>query len=174
LNKDEVNAIKEWMPSLKKKINNSSFKGGTLAERKAKQAKERANASKAAAAAKKSSDPTVANKRKANEISSPDEDEDNLDHVLGSAAEVERVWSLARYVLTSQRSQMAPVLFEAIMFLKFNRELWDEKTVQLAYDLFKKDKHDERAKAKVSELAQWEEYMKDDAMEEREHEEGGV
>jgi len=70
----------------------------------------------------------------------------NLDHVLGSAAEVERVWSWARYVLTTQRARMAPVLFEAIMFLKFNRDLWDEKTVQLVYDLFTKDKHDEYAK----------------------------
>ena len=37
---------------------------------------------------------------------------------------------------------MTPILFEAIMFLKFNRDLWDEKTVQLAYNLFTKDKRE--------------------------------
>jgi hypothetical protein len=41
-----------------------------------------------------------------------------------SAAEVERIWSRARHVLTRERSTMAPILFEAIMFLKYNRRLW--------------------------------------------------
>ena len=60
------------------------------------------------------------------------------------------------------------------MFLKFNRDLWDEKTVQLAYDLFKKDKHDERAKEKMTEAAREEANLEDDAMEEREYEGGGA
>ena len=74
-------------------------------------------------------------KRKANDISPSIDDENHLDHVLGSAAEVERVRSWARYILTSQRASVVPVLFEAIMFLKFNRDIWDEKIVQIAYDL---------------------------------------
>ena len=41
-----------------------------------------------------------------------------------SAAEVERIWSRARHVLTRERSSMAPIIFEAIMFLKYNRRLW--------------------------------------------------
>ena len=35
--------------------------------------------------------------------------------VLGSSAEVERVWSMAGYVLTDARSAMSPLVFELIM-----------------------------------------------------------
>ena len=42
-----------------------------------------------------------------------------------SAAEVEPIWSRARHVLTRERSVMAPIIFEAIIFLKYNRRLWD-------------------------------------------------
>ena len=41
-----------------------------------------------------------------------------------SAAEVERIWSRACHVLTRERSTMAPIMFEAIMFLKYNKRLW--------------------------------------------------
>ena len=44
--------------------------------------------------------------------------------ILGSAAEVERLWSMAGRVLTKDRSAMSPLLFECIMYLKYNRELW--------------------------------------------------
>ena len=98
-----------------------------------------------------------------------DDDIRNLDHILGSVAEVERVWSWARYVLTTQRAMMAPVLFEAIMFLNFNRDLWDEKTVQLVYDLFTKDKHDEYAKENVRKAAKEAADIADDADEDMEY-----
>ena len=45
--------------------------------------------------------------------------------VLGSAAEVERLWSMAGKVLTKERSTMSPHVFEIIMYLKYNRDLWD-------------------------------------------------
>ena len=67
-----------------------------------------------------------------------------LDHVLGSVAEVERVWSWVRYVLTTQRARIAPVLFEAIMFLKFNRDLWDEKTHTVIIQSLRDQKRVER------------------------------
>ena len=41
-----------------------------------------------------------------------------------SAAEAERSWSRARHVLTRERSTTALLIFEAIMFLKYNRRLW--------------------------------------------------
>ena len=40
------------------------------------------------------------------------------------AVEVERIWSRARHVLTRERSTMAPIIFEAIMFPRYNRHLW--------------------------------------------------
>ena len=163
------------MPSLKKSTNLSAkAKGLTLAERRAQQVKEKVDAAKAVAAAKKAGDRSPATKRKADEISLTDDDIDNLDHVLGSAAEVERVWSIARYVLTTQRSKMTPVVFEAIMFLKFNRDLWDEKTVQLAYDLFTKDKHDEYVKTKLEKAAEEMKNQEDDMQEEVAYEEAAV
>ena len=45
--------------------------------------------------------------------------------VLGSAAEVERVWSMAGHVLTDARSSMSPLIFELIMYIKYNTRLWD-------------------------------------------------
>ena len=44
--------------------------------------------------------------------------------VLGSAAEAERVWSMAGHVLTDGRSSMSPLVFELIMYLKYNARLW--------------------------------------------------
>ncbi len=43
--------------------------------------------------------------------------------ILGSVAEVERVWSIAKYVLSEQRRGMTPQMFEAIMFLRYNERL---------------------------------------------------
>ena len=41
-----------------------------------------------------------------------------------SAAEVERLWSMANKVLTKERSSMSPLLFEMIMYFKYNKDLW--------------------------------------------------
>ncbi len=38
---------------------------------------------------------------------------------------VERVFSVARLVLTDYRKSMSPYTFECVMFLKMNRKLWD-------------------------------------------------
>jgi uncharacterized protein YcbK (DUF882 family) len=43
----------------------------------------------------------------------------------GSAADVERLWSVAAYILTNQRRAMTPQLFEALIFLKTNHQFWD-------------------------------------------------
>ena len=57
----------------------------------------------------------------------------NVDYICGSAAEVERLWSLCKYILTNTRSRMTPNLFEALFFLKVNHDYWDASSVQLAY-----------------------------------------
>lgn len=45
---------------------------------------------------------------------------------------VERLFSSAKWVLSDVRKRMSPILAEAILFLKFNRRLWNMKTVALA------------------------------------------
>ncbi len=40
----------------------------------------------------------------------------DCDFIPGSVAEVERLWSLAKYVLMDHRRQMTPRLFEALVF----------------------------------------------------------
>ena len=57
----------------------------------------------------------------------------NVDYVCGSASEVERLWSLCKYILTNTRSRMTPNLFEALVFLKVNYDYWDAASVQVAY-----------------------------------------
>ena len=61
-------------------------------------------------------------KRKADSISVLKDDTDDtcLDHVIGSAAKVEILWYMARYLLTTQRATMTPIVFETVLFLKFN------------------------------------------------------
>lgn len=70
-------------------------------------------------------------------------DDDNLyincDFILGSAAEVERLWSIAKNVLTDGRSCLHPIQFEALMFLRMNREWWDKKDVAAAIRRAHKD-----------------------------------
>ena len=53
----------------------------------------------------------------------------NLDFILGSAAEVERLWSISSYILLKHRLSMSPVMFEALAYLKVNKELWNKTDV---------------------------------------------
>ena len=57
----------------------------------------------------------------------------NVDYICGSAAEVERLWSLCKYILTNTRSRLTPNLFEVLVFLKVNHDYWDARDVQVAY-----------------------------------------
>jgi hypothetical protein len=86
--------------------------------------------------------------------------------MFGSAAEVDRLWSEARYIMTTTRSKMAPIFFEAISFLRYNRYLWDEKTVQEAYLAVKDDQKMERLETKLQELNVQEEQHEDDDVDE--------
>ena len=68
----------------------------------------------------------------------------NVDFICGSAAEVERLWSIAKHILSNSRSRMTPHLFEALIYLKINHEYWDCKSVQEAYTRAKKDAQSDR------------------------------
>jgi len=46
----------------------------------------------------------------------------NVDFICGSVAEVERLWSIAKHILSNSRLQMTPHLFETLIYLKINHE----------------------------------------------------
>ncbi len=48
----------------------------------------------------------------------------NCDFVLGSVAEVERLWSIAKSMLGTQHMHMTPITLEALLFLRMNRATW--------------------------------------------------
>ncbi len=77
-----------------------------------------------------------------------------LDHVIGSAAEVERLWSVAKHILTESRSGLAPIVFESILFLRFNRELWNEFTVIEAWNAVRAERKDERLQLRLEAVVQ--------------------
>lgn len=56
----------------------------------------------------------------------------NLSFILGSAAVCERLWSIAKMVMSDRRKELSPVVFEAILFLNQNQHLRDTNDVQAA------------------------------------------
>ena len=72
----------------------------------------------------------------------------NCDFVLGSVAEVERLWSIAKHILGDVRHKLAPMMLEALLFLRFNKRFWDDQLVAQAISNAKT----ERAKLRVKEL----------------------
>jgi hypothetical protein len=91
-------------------------------------------------------------KRTVEQLHGHDNHADNcLDHVIGSVAEVERLWSEARYIMTTSRSRMAPI-FWAILLPHYNCYLWDEKTVQEALVAVKDDQKMDRLEKNMQEL----------------------
>lgn len=52
--------------------------------------------------------------------------------VLDTAAEVERLFSTAKYILTVGRRAMTPQLFEALIYLKYNERFWNAHLVSKA------------------------------------------
>ena len=85
--------------------------------------------------------------------------------ILGSAADVERVWTSAGKILTRDRSGTSPFLFECIMYLKYNRDLWGLEDVVDANKRRKSISKAARAKIaadqvridfRLAEIATWE------------------
>ena len=106
----------------------------------------------------------IANEKKGGKRTSSaitDDDRKCLDHVICSAAEPERLWSEARYILTTQRARMAPIMLEAILFLRFNKRLWDERTVMIARSKVREEQREERL-AKKARLAEEQDMNSDD------------
>ena len=61
----------------------------------------------------------------------------NLNFILASAAEVEHIWSMAKYILVQQRKGMLPKLFECLIFLKYKNQFWTRRMVIKAYRMAK-------------------------------------
>lgn len=55
--------------------------------------------------------------------------------IPATSCSVERLFSMARWILTVLRKRMSPILFEALIFLKCNHRLWDIKSVAAAMKL---------------------------------------
>ena len=68
----------------------------------------------------------------------------NCDFILGTAVEVERLWSLARGILTDNRRGMSTLMVQTILFLKENRELWTDNMVYECIGNVKRNAGNER------------------------------
>ena len=66
----------------------------------------------------------------------------NCDFIMCSAAEVERLWSIAINILTEERRGMlTPLMFESLIFLKMNLDYWGlEDVVKAETARYNKDK----------------------------------
>ncbi len=87
----------------------------------------------------------------------------NCDFNLGSAAELERLWSVAKKILKDNRKSMTPLLFEALLFLKVNNSYWG---LELACEAMKTARS-AKVKARIEEDAEQAEI---DASEEKDEE----
>ena len=74
----------------------------------------------------------------------------NLDFIMGSAAVVEQLWSKSDCVFTKRRAGLSPLVFEMIMFLKENRDLWSIYDVAEADDRLKLKNRKSRAEKKIA------------------------
>ena len=58
-----------------------------------------------------------------------------MDFSKGSVVKVERLCSVADNHADDSRNSTSPLLMEAILFLQFNKEFWDDKTVVDAHKI---------------------------------------
>jgi hypothetical protein len=73
----------------------------------------------------------------------------NCDFILGTGAEIERVWSAAEMILVPARFSTRPLLLEAILFLRFNENYKTQLTVTQATMMVRKDNSNKRYKKEV-------------------------
>jgi NAD dependent epimerase/dehydratase family enzyme len=50
----------------------------------------------------------------------------NLDMLPGTSVNCERMFSLAKHILTNTRKRTSASLFDALLLLKVNRQMWNE------------------------------------------------
>ena len=67
--------------------------------------------------------------------------------ILGSASEVAHLWSMSGCVLTKDPASMGPLVFESIMYLKYNTYLWALADV---VEVNKRCKNDSRVATDIS------------------------
>ena len=90
-------------------------------------------------------------KRKAGEIEDKASSYKNADFICGSAAEVERLWSICKYILSNLRTNLTPIFFESLVYCKINDGYWDIKNVQDAYTHVLRETQNERLRKMVAE-----------------------
>jgi hypothetical protein len=105
LSDDEAKVIAPW--KLDPESGDNTLDNPISEFEMSKQAREKSNKRKSAVVSPKSAyDPAI------------------KECVWGSAAEAERVSSMAGHVLTDHCSRMSPLIFELIMYLNYNSCLW--------------------------------------------------
>lgn len=87
---------------------------------------------------------------KRRKLSERDESYNDCQFILGSAAHVERLWSVSKYVLTEHRMSMTPQLFEAIVFLRENERFWDMQLVAESIGLAKRRNSEDRLAQRIA------------------------
>jgi hypothetical protein len=80
-------------------------------------------------------------KRQKTEETSSNDGYANANFILGSCAEIERVWSSAERILQKTRYSLTPIYFESILFLKYNRKFWDMELVSKAIRCVQAEDH---------------------------------
>ena len=71
-------------------------------------------------------------KRKRKRLSEEEEQFTDCSFLEVTSNTVKRLFRTCKYVLTDQRKCMPPILFEALIFLKVNRDFWHLPMVALA------------------------------------------
>ena len=74
----------------------------------------------------------------------------NCDYILGSVAPVERLWSMAKYVMPDYCSSLDPIHLEALLFLKINHSYWNLYTVDQAFHELRAEVEGEHGGATVA------------------------
>ncbi len=69
-------------------------------------------------------------------------------------AEVERLWSVTKYVPTVNRCLMTPQLFRALVFLKVHELYWDAQLVSKAIYRAHEDRQEARLRSHEENMAQ--------------------
>ena len=59
----------------------------------------------------------------------------NLDVILGSAAVVERLWSISDTIVNDKRNSISSLLIEILLFLRENRYYWDIQLVKEGFNV---------------------------------------
>jgi hypothetical protein len=73
----------------------------------------------------------------------------HCDFILGSGAEIERVWSAAEKTIFPARVSTHPLLYEANLFLRFNEKYWTQYTATQATMIVQRDDSNKRYQKEV-------------------------